>query len=370
MPTWTTALSLALSSAALSLSVWTFQRQRTETAYADIDKAYADLLRLAIHEPRFRDPQITRGYYRLDPRDPFRLQYETYAYMMWNLMETIWDRQQDRHGQFHVSPTWIPVVVEENRLHYTWFKHNLRLFNPSFQQFVTRDLNDIALVPGRIADLDQVLRRMSEDFPPNERMDPDHVAVLMHRGQYQLLLARHRAFDEMIGYAFCFEPPGLPAIWLDYMAIDTRFQGAGYGTLLFNRLWQQRPQAQAILFEVEPVDAHDPVGRQEQERRIAFYQHLGAHLVTDAYQFPHVDGGRPMGLWAKLAPQVEMLPAEWIRAVVIAAFDTLHADVPHRDQILERVLPQIPDVYAAPRPHLVAVPPGPGPHHPASQHEG
>jgi hypothetical protein len=63
-------------------------------------------------------------------------------------VETIYDRQKDRKGRFRLSETWLPIMFEENRLHYTWYKHNLRMFKPEFQSFVTERLNDIEIVEG------------------------------------------------------------------------------------------------------------------------------------------------------------------------------------------------------------------------------
>ncbi|CAB1129519.1 protein of unknown function [Candidatus Hydrogenisulfobacillus filiaventi] len=177
-------------------------------------------------------------------------------------------------------------------------------------------------------------------------MPPVQMTRLLRRGRYRLFLAWHPLLEEMVGYACVFDPPAIPVLWLDYMAIEPRFRSAGYGTLLFNRLAQIRPDALGMVFEVEPVDALEAGQRAEQERRIAFYRRLGAQCVTDQYQFPNADGGRPMGLWVRLSPGVKILPAEVSRKAVMAAFDTLHADVPQRDRLLREILPHIADAHA------------------------
>jgi len=176
--------------------------------------------------------------------------------MIWNLIETIFDRQRDRRGQFKLSETWVPVIIEENRLHYTWFKHNLRLFKPGFQRFVTAQLNDIDLLEGTMADLGEVYKRFEQDFPPGERMDRSQLELLMSKKRYRLLLAKHRVFQTVIGYAFLYEPESPKVIWLDYMAIEDKFKNAGYGTLLFNRLAQHRGADNlGVFIEVEPAQS-------------------------------------------------------------------------------------------------------------------
>ncbi len=85
------------------------------------------------------------------------------------------------------------------------------------------DLNDIDVVEGQLSDLVQVFQRFEKDFPSAERMERTHLKLLLSKARHHLLLARHRVFDDLIGYAFVYEPETPAMIWLDYMAIDERF---------------------------------------------------------------------------------------------------------------------------------------------------
>jgi hypothetical protein len=67
------------------------------------------------------------------------------------------------------------------------------------------------------------------------------IGIAHVQAEVRLLLAKHKCFDEVIGYAFVFEIPGINALWLDYMAIDMKFQNVGYGTLLFNKIAELNP---------------------------------------------------------------------------------------------------------------------------------
>lgn len=340
-----TAVSVVLSLVAVGVSVFTFQMQRKDTSYSDIDGTYANLLEIALGDPGLRDYDRTSKYYRLSANDEFRLKYETYAYMVWNLLETIFDRQPERSGRFHIAPTWVPVIIEENRLHYAWFKHNLRLFKEPFQRFVTGLLNDIDVRPGSIDDLDKIFARFERDFPSQERIDRAHLELLMSKGRYHLLLAQHRVFEITIGYAFLYEPEDPSIIWLDYMAIDERFQSAGYGTLLFNKLAEHRPGSLGVFLEVEKVESADPQERRDQERRIEFYHRLGAKRVDVDYLYPGATGGTPMNLYIRPAPGVHILPHDQLKRAVGAAYDYIHGDVADREVQLQKFLPQIVDTH-------------------------
>lgn len=104
--------------------------------YSDLDRLYADILKLAIDKPLLRAPApilsdqdiLSRGY------EPYPdatgganadrvLQYEAYAFMVWNFLETIRDRCADNED---LKGTWGPVVGAENAIHRGWFLAQIR----------------------------------------------------------------------------------------------------------------------------------------------------------------------------------------------------------------------------------------------------
>lgn len=324
------------------ITYYVYRSTSHDTSYLDIDKQYSELLKLGLDDPDLRDYERTSQFYKQDPKDPFRKKYHIYANMCWNLVETIYDRQKDKKGRFQLSETWIPVMVEENRLHYTWFKHNLRFFKEDFQKFVTTELNDIEILEGSISDLKEIYERFRRDFAVSELKDYSHLEMLMLKKKYKLLLARHRVFNDTIGYAFVFEAPN--ALWLDYMAIDSRFQNAGYGTLLFNKIAEFKQNGKlGIFLEVEIPREEDPALREEQERRIRFYERLGAKRLRLDYRLPAADGGFPMYLYFRPAPGVHFLPDEQIKETIAGVFEYIHSDVSQRDLILKGFLSTIQD---------------------------
>lgn len=326
------------------ITYYIYKVSRVDTSYLDIDKQYSDLLRIGLDEPDLRDYERTSMFYKLDSQDSFKKKYNIYANMCWNLVETIYDRQKDKKGRFKLSETWIPVMFEENRLHYTWFKHNLRLFRPEFQKFVTGELNDIEIISGSISDLKDVYARFQRDFAADERKDFAHLEMLMVKNKYKLLLAKHKVFDEIIGYAFIYEIDNQKLLWLDYMAIDTKFQNAGYGTLLFNKIAELKQDGiLGIFLEVEIPDEKDKANREEQIRRIKFYERLGAERLKFDYKMPTNSGGLPMYLYFKPSPNVKFLPKEQIKETIASAFEYIHSDVACKDSILKSFLGTIPD---------------------------
>jgi len=326
------------------ISYYIYKASRLDTSYLDIDKQYSDLLKLGLSEPDLRDYTRTSMFYKLDSEDTFKKKYHIYAYMCWNLIETVYDRQKDKKGRFRLSETWLPVMFEENRLHYTWFKHNLRLFKPDFQKFVSSELNDIEISEGNVNDLREVYARFKKDFATNERKDYEHLEMLMVKKKYKLILAKHNVFNEIIGYAFIYEINSLKVLWLDYMAIDVKFQNAGYGTLLFNKIAESKQEGiLGIFLEVEIPTEEDSNIKEEQIRRIKFYERLDAHRLNFEYQLPTNNGGFPMYLYFRPSPNVKLLPKEQIKETVASAFEYIHSDVFQRDEILKAFLSTVSD---------------------------
>lgn len=326
------------------ISFYIYRASRVDTSYLDIDKQYSELLKIGLSDPDLRDYENTSMFYKLESQNMYKKKYHIYANMCWNLVETIYDRQKDKKGRFKLSETWIPVMFEENRLHYTWFKHNLRLFKLDFQKFVTGELNDIEIFEGSIDDLKDVYARFEKDFAADERKDYTHLEMLMLKKKYKLLLAKHKVYKEIIGYAFIYEIDDQKVLWLDYMAIDIKFQNAGYGTLLFNKIVELKQEGILGMFlEVEIPSDEDEACKDEQFRRIKFYERLGAKKLALDYLLPTNSGGFPMYLYFKPSPSVKLLPKQQIKDTISSAYEYIHSDINRTDDVLNTVLDTIVD---------------------------
>ncbi|WP_125461591.1 MULTISPECIES: hypothetical protein [Rhodomicrobium] len=122
-----------------AISVRNALRQRSEQVkyehYSELDRFYADILTLAIHAPFLRTPRRIASdsealRYEYAPysgaagtQDTQQTQYDAYAYMLWNFLETIHDRCATNP---ELKQTWCPVIAAENRIHRGWFLAEIR----------------------------------------------------------------------------------------------------------------------------------------------------------------------------------------------------------------------------------------------------
>jgi hypothetical protein len=126
-------LAITLSGIAIILSVYNFNRAKAVTLYQDLDRLYLELLKLGIINPNFVNPGLTQDYPNKFTSDQ-RLQYELYAFMSWNICETIYDRKPNKK----FFKTWECIIKVENKLHRKWFDmdENHCRFKKEFIEYV------------------------------------------------------------------------------------------------------------------------------------------------------------------------------------------------------------------------------------------
>ena len=133
---WTEIQAVAEAAAAIGIvftlfySVWSFTRALRDGYYAELDRVYFELLKIALERPYLLDFPTTA--------DPSRQrEYDAYAFMVWNFVETIFDRCQG-WGKRRLRDTWYPVMQAENDLHRKWFDLpvNRGKFKPHFRRFI------------------------------------------------------------------------------------------------------------------------------------------------------------------------------------------------------------------------------------------
>lgn len=121
-----------LASIAVVLSVIVFKRTVDYQAYKDVDSDYREVLKIGLDHPDFRNPEWTSEYTKKDPKE--KLSYEQYAFMIWNIIEAIFDRGT-------IDKTWIPVIILEKKLHYKWLEQNRDKFKDKFLNYVDNKTN-------------------------------------------------------------------------------------------------------------------------------------------------------------------------------------------------------------------------------------
>jgi hypothetical protein len=133
---WTKAevVATALGSIGIVLtlfySAWTFRTTLRESYYAELDRVYFEILKIALERPYLRAPSA--------PADPGKSsEYEAYAFMVWNFLETVVDRC-DSTSNPSLRETWYPIVAAESVLHRAWFDapDNRRKFKERFCRFI------------------------------------------------------------------------------------------------------------------------------------------------------------------------------------------------------------------------------------------
>jgi hypothetical protein len=121
-----------ISAAAIFVSVWTYKKTSSIQSYEDIDETYREILHMAMENPKLRDPKFTKNY-KISLKGNDLIQYESYAYIVWNFCETISDRTEDDKLE---KKTWYPSIAAERELHQVWFENNREKFKKKFLNFM------------------------------------------------------------------------------------------------------------------------------------------------------------------------------------------------------------------------------------------
>jgi hypothetical protein len=116
----------------LFYSVWSFKTTLRDAYYAEIDRVYFELLKIGLEKPEL----LT---YPTSPDPAKASQYGAYAFMVWNFVETIFDRCQG-WSKRRLRETWYPIIASENALHRAWFEQpdNRRRFKQRFVRFIEK----------------------------------------------------------------------------------------------------------------------------------------------------------------------------------------------------------------------------------------
>lgn len=150
---WVPEIAAIAAIVTLLLSIKTSIHAARLAHYGELDRMYAELLKQAVDRPYLRNYMKRRFVRGLAKRSKLSLdveaEYDVYAYAVWNFVEAVYDRLQDRklnmwlwNGKLNRSlqETWEPVIKTEHSLHKGWFEaddHRNR-FKYRFGEFVDR----------------------------------------------------------------------------------------------------------------------------------------------------------------------------------------------------------------------------------------
>jgi hypothetical protein len=126
------ASAAVMAAAAVLYSITTFSRSLRISHYTEVDRLYFELLKLRFGRPHVLQPALAKS-----PEQ--QVDYDTYAFMVWNFLETIYDRCESDHTLWD---TWHPILLEEAKAHHTWFldPKNQGKFKRGFNSYVRRNI--------------------------------------------------------------------------------------------------------------------------------------------------------------------------------------------------------------------------------------
>ena len=129
-------VAVGISILAAGFSLFTHYQLKAIKAYDNLDELYLSVLKIGMESPRFVDPGLTRSY-KKSFSDEERLQYEQYAFIAWNICETIYDRKKDKN----VLESWRPGILAQDELHRGWFdaSENHGKFKEAFRSWIRKE---------------------------------------------------------------------------------------------------------------------------------------------------------------------------------------------------------------------------------------
>lgn len=159
---------------------------------------------------------------------------------------------------------------------------------------------EAGIVLGSIENFPRIYEDLQKQFPPCEVYRYQTFLQLMNNGRYRIALYKRIADGELLGYALLYPMEQSNIIWVDYLAVLKEHQSHGMGKALFRALNQKYcGPFDGLMFSVEHVSAQNAELAESQKRRIAFYEHLGAHRLHADYLQPSLEGSFPMYLYFK-----------------------------------------------------------------------
>jgi hypothetical protein len=136
MMAWTKAGVIAEALGAVSYVltlvylIWSFTTTLRDGYYAELDRVYFELLKIGLERPDVLA-------FPMSPDPAKAREYDVYAFMVWNFLETVFDRSQGSSKR-RLRETWYPIIASENALHRAWFDlpENRRKFKERFVRFI------------------------------------------------------------------------------------------------------------------------------------------------------------------------------------------------------------------------------------------
>lgn len=149
---WARLITLFVSAGALVWGVWSYVEKLRLDHYTEIDRIYADIVKLRITYTHLANPpdSLPRDVKSMDEKE---LRYDAYAFLIWNFIETIHDRctkggklrkalKLVRRPEGKLLETWKPIMREEGNRHAKWLSSNKGKFKDCFLEWAKDFVDD------------------------------------------------------------------------------------------------------------------------------------------------------------------------------------------------------------------------------------
>lgn len=129
-------IATTLAIFALLYSMRTYRKTMQVVHYGELDKMYFEILKEALNKPFLLRQNHERSFDE-------ETQYNTYAFIVWNFLESIYDRCMLDHA---LQKTWFPIIEAERKIHLPWIQEveNRDKFKAEFLSFIEKGKFEIA----------------------------------------------------------------------------------------------------------------------------------------------------------------------------------------------------------------------------------
>jgi len=129
-------IATTLAIFALLYSMRSYRKTMQVVHYGEIDKMYFEILKEALNKPFLLRQDSERS-------SDEEIQYNTYAFIVWNFLESIYDRCMLDHD---LQKTWFPIIETERKIHLHWIQENENRakFKSEFLSFIDKGTFEVA----------------------------------------------------------------------------------------------------------------------------------------------------------------------------------------------------------------------------------
>ena len=196
----------------------------------------------------------------------------------------------------------------------------------------------VLAVSGDVENLPVLYENLAGRFPEERLHSYKQFDYLLRETDYKLIMLEREETGERIAYGVAYPVMGTGVIWLDYLTVLEKYQGQGYGQILFAVLMNHyREHGDTFLFMVEPDGPR---------RSVQFFEKQGARCLPTCFFLPMPDGtGKEMNLLFRPFSKGYFLTARKQRDTLKSVYSLLLHDVdrPLRKKCEQRTVQTITD---------------------------